>query len=409
MPEKPFLNTLNEISSTDKKRKALVMTLTYPSADPRPLRYIRYLASRNFQVDLFSYPFDQRKEESVSFHHEIKRHQYDLLSKIIRNLHKRTPVLTTLLPLNSLKDFLITSRHLLNSYIRLLKSETYDLLIVQDILLLPLAFKVKNEAKVIFDAREYYPAQNEESLFFRMFEKPERDSLCRTYLPNCDGLVTVSGGLKERYDREFGVNFTVLRSVPNYSKLKVSQVKKDQFRMVHHGAALRNRQLEKMIEITNRLNARFVLDLYLKGDSGYIKELEELIKDEPKIQLIDPVPFEKIINTLNRYDIGLFYVEPTTFNLKHCLPNKLFEFIQARLMVAIGPSPDMSKIVYGYECGVVSNKFTVESMVEVLSKISADEIIKYKQNSHKAASILCFEKEQTVLDTMIEKLIPVHE
>jgi len=387
----------------------MVMTLTYPSSDPRPLRYIRYLASKNFQVDLFSYPFDLRKEESVSSHYEISRHQYDLLSKIIRNLHEITPVLTRLLPIKKLKDFLITSRYLLNAYIKQIKNESYELIVVQDILLLPFVFKVKNHAKIIFDAREYYPAQNEESLFFSMFEKPERDWLCKQYLPKCDGLITVSGGLKERYDREFGVNFTVLRSVPNYTDLKASQVKKDQFRMVHHGAANRNRQLEKMIEITERLDSRFTLDLYLMGETGYIEELEQIIASTPRIRLMDPVPFDDIIPTINRYDIGLCYVEPTTFNIKHGLPNKLFQFIQAGLMVAIGPSPDMAEVVHEFECGVVADEFTVESMVERLSGITLEFVQKCKQNSQKASSELNFEKEQRVLDTMIDTMIPADE
>lgn len=385
------------------------MTLNYPSADPRPLRYIRYLASKNFRVDLFSYPFDKINEESVTVHHVIKKHQYDLLSKIIRNLHELTPVVTRFLPIKKLKDYLITSRFLLNSYIKSLKKETYDLIVVQDILLLPLVFKVKNSTKIIFDAREYYPAQNEESVFFRLFEKQERDWLCREYLPKCDGLITVSGGLKERYDREFGVNFTVLRSVPNYSELKALPVKKDQIRMVHHGAAQRNRQLEKMIDITQKLDSRFTLDMYLVGEVGYIDELRQRVADTERINIKNPIRFNEIIPTINQYDIGLFYVEPATFNLKHCLPNKLFEFIQARLMVAIGPSPDMAALVSETGCGVISEDFTIESMLNSLSELTLKDVWAFKQKSHQAAKELCYEKEVVKLNHLVENMMNEHE
>ena len=45
------------------------------------------------------------------------------------------------------------------------KLKNYSLIIVEDLQLLPTAFFKKHKAKVVFDAREYYPLQNEESFF----------------------------------------------------------------------------------------------------------------------------------------------------------------------------------------------------------------------------------------------------
>ena len=47
----------------------------------------------------------------------------------------------------------------------------------------------------------------------------------------------------------------------------------------------------------------------------------------------------------NDYDVGLYLLPPTNFNQRYALPNKFFEFIQGRLAIAIGPSPEMAKLV----------------------------------------------------------------
>jgi hypothetical protein len=108
---------------------------------------------------------------------------------------------------------------------------------------------------------------------------------------------------------------------------------------------------------------------------------------------------------LRKYDIGLFYVEPTTFNLAHCLPNKLFEFIQAGLGVAIGPSPDMARILREYQCGVVSDSFDLDITSRCLNGLSIGDVDLLKINSLEAAKTLNWEEESKVLRDIIDGLL----
>jgi len=120
-----------------------------------------------------------------------------------------------------------------------------------------------------------------------------------------------------------------------------------------------------------------------------------------RISFIDPVPVTTIPETINRYDIGLYFLNPSGFNNTMALPNKLFEFIQGRLAVAIWPSPEMARIVKKYQCGVVSDEFSIPSMAKILNNLSAEDIVKFKESSHKAAPYLCAEKnKETVLSIM---------
>jgi hypothetical protein len=81
------------------------------------------------------------------------------------------------------------------------------------------------------------------------------------------------------------------------------------------------------------------------------------------IKFNGPIPFNDLVNKLSEYDWGFYLFQPTGFNTKYALPNKFFEFIQARLGVIIGPSPEMMAIVNKYENGFVSKDFSVQSII----------------------------------------------
>ena len=176
--------------------------------------------------------------------------------------------------------------------------------------------------------------------------------------------------------------------------------------MIYHGAVHPSRKTKDMISLMDHLDDRFHLDLMLvKNNSRYFRKLCELVKTHPRVSLRDPVPMPDIPERINEYDIGLFLLSPETFSYRMALPNKLFEFIQGRLAVAIWPSPEMAKVVNEYNCGIVSEDFTVESMARKLNALSTDDIVEYKMNSHKAAGYLCAEKNKDMLLNIVEKLL----
>ncbi len=88
---------------------------------------------------------------------------------------------------------------------------------------------------------------------------------------------------------------------------------------------------------------------------------------------------------LNQFDIGLFLLEPTTFNYRHALPNKFFEFLQGRLGIAIGPTPEMAEIVHRTGTGIVASDFRPDSMVRALNALTAEDVNRFKQAAQAVA------------------------
>jgi hypothetical protein len=134
-------------------------------------------------------------------------------------------------------------------------------------------------------------------------------------------------------------------------------------------------------------------------------ELRDIARGDPRISFVEPVPLERICQRINGYDVGLFLLPPVNFNYRFALPNKFFEFVQARLAVAIGPSPEMAALLEDYDLGVVSRSFEPRAMATALSGLSDRDIRRYKAAANIAARELSFEVAGRVLREEIDRLI----
>jgi len=283
-----------------------------------------------------------------------------------------------------------------------------DLILANDLDTLPLSVRLAKEEEIplFFDAHEYAPKEFEDLWKWRLIQQPYKEYLCRKYLPQTSAMSTVCQGIAEAYQKNFKVNPLVFPNAAYYRDLSMSTVSQDKIRMIHHGASIISRKLEDMIKMMSYLDQRFHLDfMLLPTQPEYYRHLQKLAAKDERIRFIPPVPTDDIIPFCNQYDIGLCLVPPVNFNYKHGLPNKLFEFIQSRLAVAIGPLPEMSKIVNKYGCGIVAKDFKPESLAAELLKLTPEQLTILKRNTNLAARELAFENFQALLLQKIEALM----
>ena len=271
---------------------------------------------------------------------------------------------------------------------QILSSLTVDFILANDADSLPIALKMKGRAKVIFDAHEYSPEENADSFRWRILFKRYKTFLIKQFASKADLMLTVCDGIAQKYQEVFGLNPLVVTNAADYFENMNAMKVGSKIRLIHHGLALPQRKIENMIAMMQFVDDRFDLDLMLVfRKEEYQKELESLIGGKKNVRLIPPVSTDEIIPFIAQYDIGVYLLEPTNFNNKHALPNKFFEFIQARLAIAIGPSPEMVKIVSNYKLGKISPDFEAQSLANTLNSMSREEIIGFKQNSNEAAQV----------------------
>jgi glycosyltransferase involved in cell wall biosynthesis len=189
--------------------------------------------------------------------------------------------------------------------------------------------------------------------------------------------------------------------------LTFTKSKHDKIKLVHAGLASKGRRIETMIEALREL-PQFEMDLYLvpaPRQAFYYSKLRKMIAKSTNVNLLEPVKHSQLVATLNSYDVGLLVINPSNFSLANCLPNKLFEYIQARIMVITGPTPDIQGIVAEHKLGIVLDGFSQEDLKNCLLSLSLETIERFKFNTDAAATQLNFENESIKFKQIIEELI----
>lgn len=265
-----------------------------------------------------------------------------------------------------------------------IQKETHDLIIVHNQHLLPLAIQAKKSSgcEVVLNAHEYSPGVRDNKWIYKFFYQDYKEYLCRKYMPQCNLCLAVNESIAREYEKNFNVQCHVVNNAPDLQNFNIKESKEESIKMVHHGISDPTRKLENMILLMDRLDKRFTLDLYIvnKNDTEYNK-LAELAKLNNRVNFNSPVHYMQLTETLNKYDIGIYMLDPSSFNCRYALPNKIFEFIQARLAVASWPSPEIASLVNKYNCGVISQKFTLEALANELNDLSVSQINQFKKNS----------------------------
>lgn len=289
----------------------------------------------------------------------------------------------------------------------LITEKNIEIVILHEAKFLPIFNKLNenNHFKIIFNAHEYHPLEFEDIPNWLETEGANYTKLYRENLPKIDLFINVCESIREKCLTEFRVDSIVIPNASSFRNLSIQTHKTPTIRLIHHGANLPSRKIENMIEIAHKLGDQYSLDLMLtsvKGCEMYDEIIRKKINETPNVFWKSSVNHNQISAEINTYDIGLFYLEPSNFNYKFALPNKLFEFIQARLAIAVSPSPEMKNLVQKYELGVCSDDFSIDSMVNKISQLTLDDIQRFKQNSHKAACIENAEKYDAIyLDKVV--------
>ena len=296
--------------------------------------------------------------------------------------------------------------------IDVLRKVAFDLAFANDLtsinVVVPLAREKK--AKIIYDAHEFSPGQrvlNEDtawSLYFAAYKLGK-------YLPLCDQIMTACESSSIEHRKWFDIKLpTTITNAPHYIDLSPTPLDGDRVRLVHHGIASRPRALELMIDTVLLLDERFSLDFYLvTPDLAYFEELQTRCQGSERIRFQPTVPSAKISESINRYDMGFYILPAVNFNQKYALPNKFFEFIQARLGVAIGPSPEMMSYLHKYKIGVVAADFTPAAMAAALAGITVESLAEYKSNSHRHAAELSAAPQMERLGQLVGQVMAADE
>jgi glycosyltransferase involved in cell wall biosynthesis len=266
----------------------------------------------------------------------------------------------------------------------------------------------QTNGKLLFDAHEYAPLELENRHYWKLIFKPAITYFLKKYIPQINASVTVAPLISERFKQEFNLEASVILNAPENINLIFRPLDFDNIRLVHHGGAVRDRRLERMIETLAFCDRRFNLHFILiDNDSNYSRYLKRLAdKLTPgRVTFHEQVLPGEIVQRISEYDIGFYLLEPNSFNNIVALPNKFFDFISAGLIICIGPSPSMAELLRKYGFGVVAPSFDPKEVAKTLNQLSLDQLSMMRLASQKAAKEINAEKEMSKLVDLYNRLL----
>ncbi|ANV98146.1 hypothetical protein BBW65_04730 [Helicobacter enhydrae] len=376
-------------------QRVLILSASNPAVNPRPRRMIDNLI-RTYEVSAMGIGTGAISGvKTYSFSAYVKRNFWQECGLYVDVFLRKW-------------DRLIWTENRLE-IVPFLQTETFDFVICFDLPLLPIALRYKKQAKVIFDAQEYFPLWLTSSLRWNILFKRFNDELCKKYLPQCDAVLSVSPSFVERYRQEYGINPILYLSLPYFYDLPEPKQTHLPLKILYHGSLSDNRSIEELVGLSERLHQDLELHLVLVGgEAQYRKKIEGMIekrqRNGQKIFLHSPVSFDEIIPFGAQFDIGLYFMPPKTYNLLATIPNKFFEYIGSSLMVVSTPNTDLVPLIDVYGVGRVSDGFDVKSVAHLLNKLRPDEVYAYRCASHKAHRQLNNQANQTQIINLLQSL-----
>ncbi|GAA1179072.1 glycosyltransferase family 4 protein [Ornithinimicrobium humiphilum] len=377
---------------TDPRPRLLIMSFSPLRADARVLRQVQLFRERYAVTTLGYGPAPDGVVEHLRLPDDVVNWHKDrrlLATRRFEAAYRTAPVV-------------VAAQALLEG-----RARGFDVVLADDIDTVPLALDLHPPAGVHADLHEYHPRQNEESRRWRLFVAPYYRWLVRTYGTRADSVTTVGEGIAREYRLRFGLRAGVVVNAPHFVDLEPTPVATP-LRLVHSGNAQRHR-LDVILAAMDLVTAPMTLDLYLmSNDPGYLEELRTRHAGSDRVRIHPPVAPHELPATLNAHDVGVYVLPPVSFNHLWALPNKVFDFVQGRLALVVGPSPEMAALVRRHGLGVVTDDFTPESLAKALDALTAEDVAGYKQAAHRAARELSAEEQvrgwERAIDTLAARL-----
>ena len=262
---------------------------------------------------------------------------------------------------------------------------------------------------LLYDSHEYFtevPELMDRPVVKRIWQRIER-----AIVPKLKAGIAVSESIAAVYRATYGVAFRAIRNVPVSLSPGVSGDLQDTYpsayKLMYQGALNRGRGIELMIEAM-----RYIPDavLFIVGDGDVRTDLQSQVH---RLKLTDRVVFpgrllpRHLSRITAQCDLGFSLEEDLGLNYRLALPNKIFDYIQARVPVLCSDLPEMASLVKTYSVGEVCRDRSPQALAEQVREIlkNKEKRDMWRIQLDQAANALCWEMEEQKLVEVVDALL----
>lgn len=281
----------------------------------------------------------------------------------------------------------------------------YDLLLSNDLDTLPanrLAAWIRRKP-VIYDSHEYFTELPE------LVNRPGTRKIWAWFeklmVPGVAAAYTASRPIAEAYTNKYGIPFAVVRNLPWLREPETDETAgRDKPAettpplIIYQGALNKGRGLEQAILAMDLLAEA---ELVIAGSGDLEEELQTLVAglQLKNVRFTGWLTPGLLWSLTRQASLGISVEEDLGLNYRYALPNKLFDYIQARIPVVVSDLPEMGLIVRNYDIGLVAPSLNPETLADTFRRALSDSALreKWSVNLDIAARQLNWNHEKEIL------------
>ena len=161
-------------------------------------------------------------------------------------------------------------------------------------------------------------------------------------------------------------------AVPVTGAAGVTETAPRKARVIYQGWYVCHRGIEELILSAALYDSA---ELYLRGYGDLEPALRALVQDKgltSRVQFLPPVHHAEMVTSLAGFDIGIVSYRPMTENNRLCLPNKVFEYLQAGLALAVSALPELTRLVEETGTGALFDPDRPEDIARAINELTGD-------------------------------------
>jgi glycosyltransferase involved in cell wall biosynthesis len=176
--------------------------------------------------------------------------------------------------------------------------------------------------------------------------------------------------------------------------------------ILYQGAINFSRGIDKMIEAMQYLEDA---EFHIAGRGPFLETYQNLTQKlglEHKVKFLGNLHPDALRTITQKADVGLSIEENKGLSYFYSLPNKISDYIQARVPVVVSPFPEMQKIVDRYGVGEYISSHEPQHLAEKVKSVLDKGRTSYLEKLNAAAQDLCWENEAPKILNVYKKVNP---
>ncbi|PIF03444.1 MAG: glycosyl transferase family 1 [Arcobacter sp.] len=285
-----------------------------------------------------------------------------------------------------------------------------DIFHCNDLNALPIGVLIKlffnRNAKVVYDAHEYETEING----LKGIEKKLTKLLEKLLIKYADKTITVSNAIANEYVRLYNIekpalvlNNPTYQQVGKHNKFReVFDISEEQSIFLYQGGLSKGRGIEILLDTFKLLWEETKQDknypvIVFMGYGILEDEIKKQAENYKNIYFHQAVSPDVLLTYTSSADFGISTIEDTCLSYHYCLPNKMFEYIMAEVLVIVSDLPEMKRLVQTNEIGTIAKQNTPIGLKEAIKKAVLLDKKQLLINIKKVKHIYNWEEQEKVL------------